>query len=147
MKIKRINARGAGPGLIGLVVLSMCVATGCADAETHTVGGSTAVIQQSGGSGPVGSRVTRDRDGQTIVTQDGRSTDVTIQRDSAAVDSGTDGPRATPQAERFERPSSRDSARSRFPATRGGAGDMRETAGSTKETFRQQMFERMRDIP
>ncbi|SDW76502.1 hypothetical protein [Thiocapsa roseopersicina] len=144
MKIKRISARGMDPGLIGLAVLSMCVVTGCADAETHTSGGSTAVIQQSGGSRPVETQVTRDRDGQTIVTRDGRSTDITIQRDSAASASGSDGPRATPQSERFERPLRRDGFSSRFPGTSGGADDVGETSGSTRDAFKARMLERMR---
>jgi hypothetical protein len=144
MKIKRISARGMGPGLIGLAVLSMSVVTGCAVAQTHTSGGSTAVIQQSGGSRPVESQVTRDRDGQTIVTQDGRSTDITIQRDSAAAVSGIDGPRTAPQADRFERPSRRDGFSSRFPGTSGGAGDVGETSGSTQDDFKARMLERMR---
>jgi hypothetical protein len=130
--------------LIGLAVLSMSVVTGCAVAQTHTAGGSTAVIEQSGGSRPVESRVTRDRNGQTIVTQDGRSTDITIQRDSAAVGSGMDGPPATPEADRFERPSSRDGVSSRFPGTPGGGDDVRETAGFTRDAFKARMLERMR---
>ncbi|HSO81528.1 hypothetical protein [Thiocapsa sp.] len=130
--------------MIGLAVLSMCVVTGCADAETHTSGGSTAVIQQSGGSRPVETQVTRDRDGQTIVTRDGSSTDITIQRDSAASASGSDGPRATPQSERFERPSRREGFSARFPGTSGGADDVRETSGSTQDAFKARMLERMR---
>ncbi|RKT43074.1 hypothetical protein [Thiocapsa rosea] len=144
MKIKRISARGMGSGLLGLAVLSMSVVTGCAVAQTHTSGGSTAVIQQSGGTRPVESRVTRYRDGQTIVTQDGRNTDVTIQRDSAAAVSGTDGPRATSQVERFERSSSRDGVSSRFPATRRGVDEVRETSVSTQDAFKTRMLERMR---
>jgi hypothetical protein len=144
MKIKRINARGMVSGLLGLAVLSMTVVTGCAVAETHTSGGSTAVIQQSGGTRPVESRVTRDRHGQTIVTQDGRNTDITIQRDSASVGSDTDGLGEAPQAERFDRPSSRDSVSSRFPATRGGVDELRETSGSTQDAFKARMLERMR---
>jgi hypothetical protein len=88
--------------------------------------------------------VTRDRDGQTIVTQDGRSTDITIQRDSAASVSGSDGPRARPQSERFERPSRRDGFSSRFPGTRGGSDDVRETSASTQDAFKARMLERMR---
>lgn len=144
MKIKRISARGMGPRLIGLAVLSMSLVTGCAVAQTHTSGGSTAVIQQSGGSRPVESQVTRDRDGQTIVTQDGRSTDITIQRDSAAGASGSDGSRATAQAERFERSSRRNAAGSRFPGIRGGVDEVRETSGSTQDAVKARMLERMR---
>lgn len=144
MKIERINARGMVPGLLGLAVLSMCVVAGCAVAQTHTSGGSTAVIQQRGGSHPVESQVIRDRDGQTIVTQDGRSTDVTIQRESAVAASGSDGSRATSQAERFEGPSRREGVSSRFPPIRGGVDEVRETAGSTQDAFKTRMLERMR---
>jgi hypothetical protein len=144
MMIERISARGVGPGLIGLAVLSLSVATGCAAAETHTVGGSTAVIKQSGGSRPVESQVTRDRDGQTIVTQDGRSTDVTIQRGSAAASSDSDEPLVTPQIERLGQTSSGDGVRSRFPATTGGVDDMQETYGLTQDAFKARMLERMR---
>ncbi|NCC23508.1 MAG: hypothetical protein EOM26_13850 [Alphaproteobacteria bacterium] len=144
MKIKRINARGVGPGLIGLAVLSMSVVTGCAVAQTHTTGGSTAMIQQSGGSRPVESQMTRHRDGQTIVTQDGRSTDITIQRDSAAVASGADVPRGIPQSERFQPPSSLEGVSSRFPVTRGGVDAVRETSGSMQDAYKTRMLERMR---
>ncbi|WP_296810846.1 hypothetical protein [Thiocapsa sp.] len=144
MKMKRISTSGVDRVLFGLAVLSMSVVAGCAVAQTHSSGGSTAVIQQSGGSRPVESRVTRDRDGQTIVTQDGRSTDITIQRDSAASASGSDGPRMSPQSERFERPSRRDGFSSRFPGTSGGGDDVGETSGSTRDAFKSRMLERMR---
>jgi hypothetical protein len=88
--------------------------------------------------------VTRDRDGQTIVTQDGRSTDITIQGDRADAALGPDGRRATPQTERFERPSTLEGVRSRYPGTPGVPDGMPDASGSRQDAFRARILERMR---
>lgn len=48
--------------------------------DVHQQGGSTAVIKQSGGSGPKSTKVIKTPEGQKIITRDGNSTDITIQR-------------------------------------------------------------------
>ena len=58
-------------------------AVGCAATEVHQQGDSTAVIKQSGGSGPRTTEVIKTPDGQKIITRDGNNTDVTIQRGGA----------------------------------------------------------------
>jgi hypothetical protein len=78
MKTSNSSVGKAGQGSIGLILLSVAVGAGSARAETFQHGGSTATIAQSGGD-TSRSEVTRCGDGQKIVTQDGNSTDITIQ--------------------------------------------------------------------
>lgn len=56
----------------------------CTAAEVHQQDGSTAVIRQSGGSGPRTTEVVKTPDGQKIITRDGRNTDITIQSSGAS---------------------------------------------------------------
>lgn len=58
-------------------------AVGYAATEVYQQDDSTAVIKQSGGSGPRTTEVTKTPDGQKIITRDGNNTDVTIQRGGA----------------------------------------------------------------
>jgi len=62
----------------GLIVLLVSIGTGSARADTFWHGGSTATIEQSGG-GTSRSEVIQYEDGQTIITRNGNSTDITIQ--------------------------------------------------------------------
>ena len=66
---------------MGMVFVAAIVSAGSISAETYRQGNSTATIEQSGGSGKSESRIRRYKDGQTIITQDGDSTDITIQRE------------------------------------------------------------------
>ncbi len=78
----------------------------CTAAEVHQQGGSTAVIQQSGGSGPRTTEVVKTPDGQKIITRDGRNTDITIQSSGASSSRGSSGRSATQPAidqDRFTR--------------------------------------------
>jgi hypothetical protein len=77
MKISKFTVAEAGFGFMGVVLVSAVIGAGPVGAETYRWDGSTAMIQQSG---PSESQVTRYRDGQKIITQDGSSTDITIQR-------------------------------------------------------------------
>jgi hypothetical protein len=76
MKMSDASVCKAALGGGGLILLSL--ALGSASADTFRYGGSTATIEQ-GGDGTSRSEVTRYQDGQKIVTQDGNSTDITIQ--------------------------------------------------------------------
>ena len=80
MKTSSSSACKAGLRLTGFVLLSAAVGACSAGAETFQHGGSTTIIQQSGGNSTSTSEVTRYADGQRIITQDGSSTDITVQR-------------------------------------------------------------------
>jgi hypothetical protein len=78
----------------GVVLLSVAIGVGAAAAAIFQHGDSTTTIEQSGGQGTSHSQVTRDKDGQTIITHDGSSTDITVQRRSGAPapDDGSEDP-------------------------------------------------------
>ena len=78
MKTSYSSVCEAGLRIAGLILLSAAVGAGSASAETFQHAGSTATIEQRGG-GTSQSEVTVYEDGQKIVTQDGNSTDITIQ--------------------------------------------------------------------
>jgi hypothetical protein len=61
--------------------LVLAVSVNPANAETFRWGDSTASVQQRGGSHQSQSDVTRFKEGQRIITRDGNSTDITIQRE------------------------------------------------------------------
>jgi|GEM_PF-1539592 len=127
----------------GVVLLSVAIGTGTASAETFQYGGSTATIEQSGGRGTSHSQVIRDQDGQTIITRDGNSTDITVQRhsDAPSPDDGGEPPPAT--ANRFDR-SGIEQRFSHQAPDRGSADDCPASRGSSlREAFKQQMLERM----
>lgn len=64
----------------GIALVVAIIGVGCASEQTYQHDDSTAIIRQSGGSGPSESQVIRHEDGHTIITRDGRNTDITIQR-------------------------------------------------------------------
>ena len=144
MNTSNSAVRKAGLRFTGVVLLSVAVGMGAAGAETFQHGDSTATIEQSGGSGASQSQVTRDKDGQTIITQDGSSTDVTVQRRAGSLppDDGWEHPPSG--ADRFDR-SWIEKRFSRMAPERGSADDCLEsTASSAREAFKQRMLERMR---
>jgi len=136
MKTSSLSVRKAGLELTGLVLLSVAVCAGCARAATFRHGDSTTTIEQSG-SGSSRSEATRYKDGQKIVTQDGNSTDITIQGEgsSPAPDYGSGF--SEWGDERFER----QRIEERFPRA---ADDYSEfTVSREREAFKQRMLERM----
>jgi hypothetical protein len=144
--MNQIRAIAGRLGFCGLVLLSASTSAGCAIAETHTSAGSTSVIQQSGG-GVSQSQVTRHRDGQTVVTRDGRSTDISIQRGPGSSSPAARDTLEGALVEGFDRPSSKERFRSGFPVDQAGAEDFNWEQGSSQDTFRQRMLERMREYP
>lgn len=66
----------------GIALVLTIIGVGFASEEIYQQGDSIAIIKQSGGDGASESRVTRHEDGQTIITRDGRNTDITVQRRS-----------------------------------------------------------------
>ncbi len=66
----------------GVALTLAIIGVGFASEEIYQQGDSIVIIKQSGGSGTSESQVIRDEDGQTIITRDGRNTDITVQRRS-----------------------------------------------------------------
>jgi len=66
---------------VGGLLVGALLVLGVVHAETYSHGNSTSTIQQRGGSGTSQSRIERYPDGQKIITRDGNSTDITIQRE------------------------------------------------------------------
>ena len=128
----------------GVVLLSVVIGGGLAGAETFQHGESTATIEQSGGSGASKSQVTRYKDGQKIITQDGSSTDVTIQGSAGSLPPDSVWEHPTPSADRFDR-SWIEKRFSRTAPDGGSADDRSEcTASSARKAFKQRMLDRMR---
>jgi hypothetical protein len=108
-------------------------------AQTHHSGNSTTVIQQRG-AGPSQSQVTTYPDGRKVITRDGQSSDISLQRGSPGTPAGSAddhdglGERLAP---------SRGSERlvPRRPAAAEALG--RPDAGLSRELFRQRMLERL----
>jgi hypothetical protein len=135
MKMSDASVRKAALGGGGLILLSL--ALGSASADTFRYGGSTATIEQ-GGDGASRSEVIRYQDGQKIVTQDGNSTDITIQGGggSRAPDDGWGLPEWGD--DRFDR----QRIEERF--SRGADAFPAFTVSAEREALRQQMLNRMR---
>jgi hypothetical protein len=118
-------------------VILLSLAIGSASADTFRHGGSTATIEQGGG-GTSRSAVTRYQDGRKIVTQNGNSTDITIQGGSGSLapDDGWGFPERGDDRfdrQRIEERFSRDA--DAFPEF---------TVSAEREALRQQMLDRMR---
>ena len=119
----------------GVVLLAVVSGGRPTAAETFQHGGSTATIEQSGGRGASQSQVIRSKDGQTIITQDGSSTDITVQGSGGSWPPDASGERPWAGAE----PCERGGIDQRFsddgpacPAVRG------------REAFKQRLLERLR---
>lgn len=126
---------------------------GNADTEVHKQGNSTAVVTQGGGSGASSTQVIRTPDSQKIITRDGKSTDVTIQRSTSSSKGSKAGSKADaddmPKLDksRFER-DSLDCAKSKCPPTRStnlDDADFEDDIPSAEE-FKDRMRSRMRPV-
>lgn len=84
----------------GIALVLAIIGFSFASEEIYQQGDSIAIIKQSGGSGASESQVIRHEDGQTIITRDGRNTDITVQRRGPIPPGG--GP-STNGSERFDR--------------------------------------------
>jgi len=136
MKISNSSARKGHFGLTGLILLTVAVGTGSVRAETFRHGRSIATIEQSGG-GTSRSEVTRYQDGQKIVTQNGNSTDITIQGGSGSPAPDYGWGYSERGNDRFDRQRMEE----RFSR---GANDYAEfTVSSEREAFKQQIRDRM----
>lgn len=118
---------------IGLALLAL-VAAGAVTAQTYQSGGSTTVIEQKGG-GASQSRVTVYPDGQKVITRDGQSTDISIQRGSASSSAAAYG------ADRFGEGEERVMPRRRSTDDRAEGWSSFDLE---REVFRERMIERMR---
>ncbi len=136
-----------GGGRLKVVTLAFLLATNgasCAGSRTYQHGESTTVIQQSGGEARSRSQVTRYSNGQTVVTQDGVSTDISIQGQAGRA---ADEARLSEPDHRVGsfNPSPREEmARSRWPGVGAEPSEPRSSRMSAQETFKQHMLDRMR---
>ena len=137
--VGKLGFRGAG-----VVLVSMLLGVGCVNAETFQHDGSTATIQQSGGSDKSKSRVTLYRDGQKIITRDGNSTDITVQRGSRFMRPDYDGEPPEVSIDWFGRGLT-DKHFPRFGLdSRDDTDYSRGRILQTRDDFKQRMFGRMR---
>jgi len=143
MKISRSQRFRRHLQITGMAWLSLAMGSCSAGAETFQHGGSTAIIEQSGGSGTSRSEVSRYSDGQRIVTQDGSNMDVTIQGSGVTPEPGDVGSYPPFDADRF----SHGSFDQRRPPSEAEVRTGADCAGCTpsrlREAFRQEMLERM----
>ncbi len=125
------------------LMLAIGIVTSFACAQTVSSGSSTTTVHQSGGASGSRSEVAKDAGGHRVVTTDGSSTDVTIQRQWG----GDAAARRPAEVERTPPPV--DSGR--FESGRFDDGEhatpWRDSAGPTREAFRQQMEQRMQRSP
>jgi len=137
MKTSNPSVYKAALGVGGLILLSLAIGSRPTSAETFQHGGSTATIEQSGG-GTSRSDVTRYQDGQKIVTQDGTSTDITMQSASGSL--AADHGRGVPEwgGHRFDWPRIEE----RF--SRGVDAFPESAVSDEHEAFKQRMLDRMR---
>lgn len=143
MNTSNAAVRKAGWRFKGVVLLSVAISGGLAAAETFQHGESTSTIEQSGGRGASQSQVTRNKDGQTIITQDGSSTDVTIQGSGGSLPPDAVCEHPTSGADRFDRRWTEQRCPRIAPADR-SADDRSECAtSSARKVFKQRMLERM----
>jgi len=128
----------------GVVLLAVVSGGRPTAAETFQHGGSTATIEQSGGRGASQSQVIRSEDGQTIITQDGSNTDITVQGSGGALPPDSSGERSWSGTDPFER--RWIEKRFSHPPTGGGRADDCSVcpASSGREAFKQRLLERMR---
>lgn len=127
---------------IGVVFLLVQTASAGVMAQTYRSGGSTTVIEQQGG-GPSQSEVTVYPDGQRVITRDGQSTDISIQRGSGSAPTGTAGADWFFDDERSASPG----APERLVPRRTPAEDAAESWApwdTQQELFRGRMIDRMR---
>lgn len=113
-------------------------------AETVNTGSSTTTTTQSGG-GASRTEVTRSRDGQEVVTQDGNSTDITIQRRGSGSNATVQG---SARAEPASAAAVSERARKRFdrgvPAAAGAARGAEQRPPATRDALRERIRSRMR---
>ncbi len=131
--------------LAGIALCSVALGAGSAGAETFRYGGSTATIEQSGGGGSSRTEVTRYKDGQKIVTRNGNSTDITIQRGNSSPPLDYDWGPSQSSADRFDRESMEERF-SRFDMYGEDFDDCYDctTSSARASSFKRRMLDRMR---
>lgn len=130
--------RSRRPRALGLALALTLIGATLA-AQTHHSDNSTTVIQQRG-AGPSQSQVTTYPDGQTVITRDGQSTDISIQRGSAGTPAGSAEDHGG-LGERLAPSRGWECLAPRRPAAADALG--RPDAGRSREVFRQRMLERL----
>jgi len=143
MKTSSSSVCKAGPGFTSLLLFSVVVGAASVSADTYQHGGSEATIEQSG-SGASRAEVTRYKDGQKIITQDGNSTDITIQRDSSSPASDYGWGYSYRGDDRLDRQRIEERFSRAAPNARGADDYPESMLSSDREAFKQRMLDRMR---
>ena len=143
MKTSVLSPSIAGLCFTGILSVLAIIGTGLVSAETFRQGGSTATIEQSGGSGPSESEVTRYPDGQKIITRDGSNTDITIQRGSGVAPPDTDVEDPETYADRFDRRFMEERFSRTDPDVLSGVDCSKCRSSCARDEFKQRMFDRM----
>ena len=133
----------AGLRFTSMLLFAVAVGAGSAGAETFQRGGSMATIEQSGGNGTSKTQVVPYEDGQKIITQDGSSTDITIQRSASSPqhDYGREQPQSGEN--RFDRRSIEGGFSGQAPDERSAATCSGCVTSSASEEFKRRMLDRM----
>ena len=127
---------------IGGVLIAAAICAGSAEAETFRSGGSTAIIEQSGG-GVTTSEITHYQNGRKIVTQNGGSSDVIIQGDAGYPLPVYDWEHPESNADNLDRKPT-EGGFPDFGPKEGQAGDCSLCpSASASKAFRHRMLERM----
>ncbi len=134
----------AGFRFTGLVLVSSVIGAGSVGAETYRHGGSTATIEQSGGNGTSKTRIFSDKEGQTIISEDGSSTDITIQRSADSPRSADSWGYSQSGEDRFDRRSIEERFSGIDIGARSAGTDSEYGSPSTSEEFKRRMLDRTR---
>ncbi len=137
MKTSTSSVCEAGLRVTGLILLSAAVGAGSASAETFQHAGSTATVEQRGG-GTSQSEITLYDDGQKIATQDGNSTDITLQHGGGSLTTDDGSAYQEWDDDRFDRQRFAE----RF--SRGTDDSAEIEASSERRAHKQQVLDRMR---
>jgi succinyl-CoA synthetase beta subunit len=138
------RARGLALRALALMILGGGLGIASSGADTVTTGSSTATTTQSGG-GASRTEVTRARDGHAVVTRDGNSTDITIQRRASGPNATVQGGApAEPAAAAAVSEHARKRLDRRVPAAGSAGRGSEQRPPATRDGLRERIRSRMR---
>ena len=146
-RARRAKTQTGGLVLVGLMAFLTQATSGCAVAavQPQAQAGSTVIVAQDSVSHVAETRVTRYRDGHKVVTRDRSGTDITIQRAPGYSVSRDAWEHPDGYSDRFDGPwvDGRFRPGHGHDDSRSGGHD----TSTTREAFRQRMFDRMDGAP
>jgi len=149
LRARHTRPATGGLVLVGLIAVLTQATSGCAVAAVHPQAQAdpTGIGPHDSGSHFADTRVTRYRDGHEVVTRDGSGTDITIQR--APGHSSLPDSRNHPDgySERFDGSWAEQRFRPGYGRGHGDGWADGQHASTTRDAFRQRMFDRMDATP